>query len=281
MVQLRNGVSIPVIGLGTWKVTDREQMLKTVDSAYRCGYRLFDTAMAYANEMALGRAIRELGLPREELFIQDKLWTTCYGYEKAQEACKRSLKKLKLDYLDAFLIHWPVSAKQYENYPELGAETWRGMEQLYREGYVRAVGVCNFKRHHLEEMSRTASVLPFINQVECHPGMWDAGLTAYCSERAIRMEASSPLGNGRLLPNDELGLLAEKKGMTTAQLCLKWALQHGYIVLPKTVSEERMRENMQSGHFELSEDEMRLLDGMPFAGGLGLDSDEVINFEGF
>ena len=280
-VQLRNGVVIPSVGLGTWRITDREQLLETVDSAYQCGYRLFDTAMAYTNEMAFGRAVRELKLPREELFIQDKLWRTCYGYAEAQEACKRSLKKLKTDYLDAYLIHWPVPAKQCGNYRELNAETWRGLEQLYREGCVRAIGVCNFKQHHLEELSETASVLPFMNQVECHPGMWNPELTAYCKERGIQLEAGSPLGNGQLLSDERLCLMAEKKGVTAAQLCLKWALQHGYVVLPKTTNKERLRENIETKHFELSRDEMLILDGLPFLGGLGLDSDEVNNFEGF
>lgn len=280
-LRLRNGVCIPRVGMGTWRITDKEQMLQTVDSAYRCGYRLFDTAMAYANEIALGRALRELRLPREQLFIQDKLWNTCYGYEKAQEACKRSLKKLKLDYLDAYLIHWPVPAKQCENYRELNAETWRGLEQLYKEGCVRAIGVCNFKKHQLEELCSTAAVLPFIDQVECHPGMWNAELTAYCKEQGIQPEASSPLGNGGLLANERLCLLAGEKGISVAQLCLKWAVQHGYVAIPKTVREERMMENIRTEHFELSGREMRLLDEMPFLGGLGLDSDEVINFEGF
>lgn len=280
-VQLRNGISIPSIGLGTWKIIDKEQLLKAVSDAYKCGYQLFDTAMAYANEVALGRAFRELRLPREKLFIQDKLWNTCYGYEKAQEACKRSLKKLKTDYLDAYLIHWPVSAKQNDNWRELNAETWRGLEQLYKEGCVRAIGVCNFKKHHLEEVCKTAAVLPFINQVESHPGMWNAELTAYCKEQGIQMEASSPLGNGQILSNDKLCLLAEEKGITVAQLCLKWALQHGYVVIPKTIKEERMKENIQLDHFKLSGKEMQFLDDMPFSGGLGLDSDEVISFEGF
>lgn len=277
-VRLRNDVFLPDIGAGLWKITDKALLMEVVKNAYQCGYRLFDTAAAYSNEMALGKTLQELSL-RDKVILQDKLWTTCYGYENCQTACKRSLKKLKVEYLDVFLMHWPVSPKQYENWEEINAETWRGMEQLYKEGYVRAIGVCNFKISHLEALRKTAIVLPFINQIECHPGMLDTEMTQYCREQDIRLQASSPLGNGQILNDARILKLASENRITAAQLCLKWGLEHGYIVLPKTTDTERLRENFDSQHVSLSNETIQLLDNMPFCGGLAIDSDEVNNFD--
>lgn len=279
-VQLRNGLSIPSVGLGTWRITDKQEMYATINSAYEQGYRLFDTAAAYRNEMVFGKAVKELELPREELFIQDKLWNTCYGYEKAQEACKKSMRKLKIDYLDAYLIHWPASPGQYNNWCEINAETWRGMEKLYEEGYVRAIGVCNFKPHHLIELSKTAQIMPLINQIELHPGMLQSETVLFCREKGIQVEASSPLGNGQILTNEILGKIAKEKGISTAQLCLKWELKHGTIAIPKTTKASRLAENMKLFNYDLTEEEMQIIDGLAFCGGLGIDSDEVTDFEG-
>lgn len=278
-VRLRNEAFLPAIGAGLWKITEKELMRKVIESAYHCGYRLFDSAAAYSNELALGKAIQELQLPRDDIMIQDKLWTTCYGYENAQAACKRSLKKLKTEYLDVYLVHWPASARQYDNWEEINAETWRGMEQLYKEGYVRTIGVCNFKISHLEALLKTAIVPPFINQIECHPGMPNEEVTVYCREHAIQIQASSPLGNGRILNDAGLLKTASENGVTVAQLCLKWGLEHGYIVLPKTTDSARMKENFDSQYISLSKDMMQLLDKLPFCGGLAIDSDEVNNFD--
>lgn len=277
--RLRNDVFLPVIGAGLWKITDRQLMVEVVKNAWQCGYRLFDTASAYSNELALGKAVSELGLPREQIIIQDKLWTTCYGYENAQAACRHSLKKLKTDYLDVYLMHWPAPSKLYDNWEEINAETWRGMEQLYKEGYVRAIGVCNFKISHLEALGKTAAVHPLINQIEGHPGMPNKEITEYCRKKEIRIQASSPLGNGQILNNAELLRIAAESGFTAAQLCLKWSLEHGYIILPKTTSPERMRENFCSWQLNLDKDIMHLLDNLPFCGGLAIDSDEVNKFD--
>lgn len=279
-VQLKNNLAIPSIGLGTWKITDKQQMLMTIESAFINGYRLFDTAAAYMNEMALGKALKELQIPREELIIQDKLWNTCYGYEEAQEACKRSLRKLKTDYLDVYLIHWPATAKQYDNWQEINAETWRGLETLYKEGYIRALGVCNFKPYHLSELCKMSEIVPHINQIEFHPGMLQTETVTYCKENEIQIEASSPLGNGQILKHNTLCQMAEEKGVTVAKLCLKWGLQHGTVVIPKTTRIERLIENIQLGDFELSDDEMSIIDQIPYCGGLGIDADEVISFDG-
>lgn len=279
-VQLRNEVFLPIIGAGTWKITDKQQMQEVIKNAWECGYRLFDCAAAYSNEIALGKAFSELKLPRDKIVVQDKLWNTCYGYENAQMACKRSLKKLKLEYLDVYLIHWPASSKQYVNWEEINAETWRGLEQLYKEGYVRAIGVCNFNRSHLESLSKTASIYPFINQIECHPGMLNRDVTEYCLRQGIQIQASSPLGNGQILNDPELQRIADQNGITVAQLCLKWGTEHGYIVLPKTTKRERLQENICIENVFLSRETMRILDDMPFCGGLAVDSEEVGSFGG-
>lgn len=279
-VQLRNDVLLPMIGAGTWKITDREQMRDVVRAAYQCGYRLFDSAAAYCNEMVLGKALAELQLPRDEIIMQDKLWNTCYGYENAQTACKRSLKKLKTEYLDVYLIHWPASSRQYDNWEEINAETWRGMEQLYKDGLVRAIGVCNFKIIHLEALNKTATILPFINQIECHPGMPNKEIAEYCAQRKIQLQASSPLGNGQILGNESLLKIAGESGITVAQLCLKWGIERGYIVLPKTVTPERLRENIDSEKISLNAEAMHILDNMPFCGGLAIDSEEAGDLNG-
>ena len=279
-VQLNNGVCIPAVGLGTWKITDKQEMYGTIENAYKCGYRLFDTAAAYGNEIALGKALKELQLPREELVIQDKLWTTCYGFLEAQEACKRTLRKLKLEFLDVYLIHWPASPQLYENWRMINAETWRGLEKLYTDGYVRAIGVSNFKSHHLEELLKTAEILPHINQIEFHPGMRQGETTTYCQDKGIQLEASSPLGNGQVLANGVLCEMAESKGVSSAALCLKWELKHGAVVIPKTTKENRLKENIQLDDFDLTEDEMEIIDRLSFCGGLGIDPDEVTKFDG-
>ena len=199
--RLSNRVEMPVFGLGTWKVVDRNKVSFLVHKAFEEGYRLFDTAAAYSNETAIGRVIDTMTGRRGEIFLSDKVWNTYRGYDKVKEACKRSLKKLKTDYLDLYLIHWPASVKLYNNWAEINADSWRGMESLYQEGLVRAIGVCNYKVHHLEELKKTAQILPMVNQFEFHPGLKQDELVTYCRNNEIAVEASSPLGNGEILNN--------------------------------------------------------------------------------
>ena len=279
MNKTKKKLNIPDIGLGTWKITDRQEVYLIIENAYKCGYRLFDTAAAYMNEMAIGKALKDIRIPREELFIQDKLWNTCYGYEEAQNACKKSLRKLKLDYLDLYMIHWPATAKQYSDWHEINSETWRGLEKLYKEGIVRGIGVCNFKTHHLIELCKTAEILPSVNQLEFHPGMLQNETVSYCKEAGIQVEASSPLGNGQILKNEVLCEIARSKGVSTARICLRWGLQHGAIVIPKTTDVVRLKENFQIYNFNLSDSEMKVMDELSFCGGLGIDSDEVTSFD--
>ena len=277
-VTLRNHIQLPVVGLGTWQITDRALMAEVVGEAYGAGYRLVDTAAAYSNEIALAKAIAIDELPREELLLSDKVWNTSRGYEAVQEACKRSLKKLKTEYLDLYLIHWPASMKLYPNWEEINADTWRGMEALYEQGLVRAIGVCNFKEHHLEALKKSANVMPFINQVELHPGMPQTELLHYCQQEGIVVEASSPLGNGQILANEVITAIAEAHQVTPAQVCLRWALQKGAVIITKSTKADRLRSNMDVFGFDLAEEEMKQIDGIPYCGGIGIDPDEVEEF---
>ncbi len=277
-IKLRNGNELPIIGLGTWQITDRDLMSEIIGTAYKEGYRLIDSAAAYSNEIALSKAIATNGIPREDFILSDKVWNTSRGYDAVQEACKKSLKKLKTDYLDVYLIHWPASMKLYDNWSEINAETWRGMEKLYKDGLVKNIGVCNFKIHHLEELKKTAEVMPFINQVELHPGFRQKELIDYCEKERIVVEASSPLGNGQILENEVLNRLAIQKNVSVSQICLKWEIQKGLIVIPKTSKIERLHGNIDVFEFVLSEDEMKEIDNIPYCGGIGIDPDEVVEF---
>lgn len=270
--------TMPRIGMGTWQIKDREIIKNLIKNAYEIGYCLIDTAAAYSNERAIGRAVAEFGIPRDELLLSDKVWNTYRGYDKVREACKNSLKKLKTDYLDLYLIHWPASPRLYPDWVSINAETWRGMESLYQEGVVRAIGVCNFKVHHLEELEKSAEIMPMVNQVECHPGMSQEKLVDYCREKGIMIEASSPLGNGQILENEILRNIAREMGRSTAQICLRWGIQRGMSVIPKTTNPERLLENYRVFDFELSDGEMSLINDIPYCGGIGIDSDEVIEF---
>lgn len=277
-IKLRNGIEIPRVGIGTWQLTDRELLKQIVAKAYEEGYRLIDTAAAYSNEISLSKVIAEVGISRNELIITDKVWNTSRGYEAVQDACKRSLKKLKTDYIDLYLIHWPASMKMYADWKEINAETWRGMEALLKAGLVRAIGVCNFKTHHLEALSKAAEVMPLVNQIEYHPGMNQEDIYDYCVRNEIQIEAYSPLGNGQIMNNRLLRDIASRKGKTVAQICLRWEVQKNVVMIPRTSKIERLKENLDIFGFELTDDEMRLIDAIPYCGGLGIDPDGVLEF---
>lgn len=280
--KLSNGNAIPKVALGTWQITDRETLLSVLDNAFKTGYSFIDTAAAYCNELSIGKSLLSLEIPRDKFFLSSKVWNTNRGYEQVQEACKNSLKKLKTDYLDSYLIHWPASPKLHEDWEELNAETWRGMEQLYKDGLVRAIGVCNFKMHHFEALKKSCSILPMILQTEFHPGMNSKELSeliSWCKNSKIVLEASSPLGNGQILQNEVIKEIAVQKQKSTAQICLRYALQKGFVIIPKSVNPERLKENISVFDFSLSEEEMKKLDELPFCGGLNLDPDEVTQFE--
>lgn len=252
--KLANGVEMPCLGLGTWKSHDGEEVQNSVISAIKEGYRHIDTAAIYRNELGVGKGIAANGTSREKLFLTSKVWNPDQGYEETLKAFNQSLKKLKTDYLDLYLIHWPVKGKY--------CKTWEVLEKIYDEGRVRAIGVSNFMQHHLEKLLETARILPMVNQIEFHPRLSQPDLVKFCQDRNIQVEAWSPIMKGKVNDIYELIEIGRDYGKTAAQVTLRWALQKGIVVIPKSVKVERIRENSQIFDFELKEDEMVLIDSL-------------------
>jgi diketogulonate reductase-like aldo/keto reductase len=245
---LANGVEMPYLGLGVYKMEDHEEALNAMDTALKLGYRAIDTASLYNNEREVGEAIRASGIPREEIFVTTKVWNNDQGYDETLRAFETSLKKLGLDYVDLYLTHWPVEDKFID--------TYRAIERLYEEKLIRVPGVSNHHQHHLEKIFAKANVKPMVNQVECHPYLQQDELRAFCHEHEIAVTAWSPIGKGRLLNDNTLVKLAEKYGKTPAQIVLRWHYQNDTITIPKSVTPSRIAENMQIFDFELSNEDM-------------------------
>lgn len=274
---LANDVQIPCIGFGTWQTPDGETAINSVKAALKAGYRHIDTAACYGNEASVGQAIKESGVPREEIFVTSKVWNTERGYEKTLAAFETTMAKLDLDYVDLYLIHWPAAANQFENWKEINAQTWRALEELYIKGKVKAIGVSNFLPHHLEALLEGAKVVPMVNQIEYHPGFMQAESVAFCKAHNILVEAWSPLGTGNVLNNETLIMMAQKYSKTVAQICIRWVLQHEILPLPKSITESRIIENTEVFDFEIKEEDMAIIDDIPFCGGAGINPD-AINF---
>ena len=272
---LANDVQIPCIGFGTWQTPDGEIAINSVKAALKAGYRHIDTAACYGNEASVGQAIKESGVPREEIFVTSKVWNTERGYEKTLAAFETTMAKLDLDYVDLYLIHWPAAANQFENWKEINAQTWRALEELYIKGKVKAIGVSNFLPHHLEALLEGAKVVPMVNQIEYHPGFMQAESVAFCKAHNILVEAWSPLGTGNVLNNETLIMMAQKYSKTVAQICIRWVLQHGLLPLPKSITESRIIENTEVFDFELKEEDMAIIDAIPFCGGAGINPDAI------
>ncbi|MGM9929769.1 MAG: aldo/keto reductase [Bacillus sp. (in: firmicutes)] len=253
-VTLHNGVKMPGFGLGVYKAENGEEVVSAIKSAVAAGYRAIDTAAIYHNEEGVGRAIKECGVPREELFITTKVWNSDQGYESTLAAFEESLKKLDLDYVDLYLIHWPV--------PNQYIETWKALEKLYHDGKVRAIGVSNFHQHHLEDIMKAAEIKPMVNQVELHPFLSQEELRAYCQSQNIAVTAWSPLARGKFFDNPVLQEIAAKHNKSAAQVILRWDVQHNIITIPKSVNAKRIKENADIFDFELSAEEMKAIDKM-------------------
>ena len=266
---LNNGVEMPWFGLGVFKVEEGPELVEAVKSAIKAGYRSIDTAAIYGNEKAVGEGIRAgieaTGIAREELFITSKVWNADQGYETTIAAYEESLKKLGLDYLDLYLVHWPSEGKY--------KDTWRALETLYKEKRVRAIGVSNFQVHHLQDVMKDAEIKPMINQVEYHPRLTQKEVQAFCKEQGIQMEAWSPLMQGQLLDNETLQEIAEKHGKTTAQVILRWDLQNGVITIPKSTKEHRIIANADVFNFELTKEDMEKIDALNQNHRVGPDPD--------
>ncbi|OAS16665.1 aldo/keto reductase [Paenibacillus oryzisoli] len=255
---LHNGVTMPYLGLGVFKVEDGPEVVQAVKAALQLGYRSIDTAAIYGNESSVGQGIREgmaeQGLTRDQLFVTSKVWNADLGYESTIAAYEASLEKLGLNYLDLYLIHWPVQGKY--------VEAWRALETLYQEGRVKAIGVSNFQIHHLEDVMGTASIKPMVNQVELHPLLAQTDLHDFCKTHGIQLEAWSPLMQGQLLDNPTLKGIAERHGKSIAQVILRWDLERGIVTIPKSTKEHRILENGSIFDFELSADDMAAINAM-------------------
>ncbi len=253
-VSLNNGVRMPIFGLGVYRSPPGAPTKQAVLDALELGYRLVDTAAAYGNEADVGEAIAESGLRREELFVTTKLWNDDHGHDQALRAFERSRKKLKLDYVDLYLIHWPVEG--------LREESWRALEDLLEDEQVRAIGVSNFTVRHLERLLERANVVPAINQVEFHPFLYQRELLEFCRSQEIQLEAYSPLTKGMRFDEPKLRAIAEAHGKSPAQILIRWCLDHDVVVIPKSVHRRRIEENSQVFDFALTPAELGALDAL-------------------
>jgi diketogulonate reductase-like aldo/keto reductase len=262
---LNNGVKMPWLGLGVWKVEEGNEVITSVKSAIAAGYRSIDTAAAYGNEEGVGQAIRECGVQREELFITTKLWNKNQGYESTLKAFDESLEKLGLDYLDLYLIHWPVKGKY--------RDTWKAFLKLYEGGKVKSIGVSNFQIHHLNDIMADGDVVPAVNQVEYHPRLTQKPLLDFCKKQGIQLEAWSPLMQGKLLDQPDLVKIAEKHQKSVSQIILRWDLQQGVVTIPKSVKEHRIIENADIFDFALTDEDRVSIDRLNQDQRVGPDPD--------
>lgn len=264
---LHNGVKMPWVGLGVFKVENGEEVINAVKAALKTGYRSIDTAAIYQNEEGVGQAIKESGISREELFVTTKVWNSEQGYESTLHAFDESLHKLGLDYLDLYLVHWPVVGKY--------KETWKALETLYKNGRVRAIGVSNFKVHHLKDILADCEIKPMVNQVEFHPLLTQIELRQFCKESNIQLEAWSPLMQGQLLNHELIVKMGQKYNKTPAQIILRWDIQSEVITIPKSVKEQRIIENAQIFDFELDPVDMEQINGLNLDKRIGPDPDHI------
>ncbi|RMZ59860.1 aldo/keto reductase [Chryseobacterium nematophagum] len=262
---LNDGNKIPLVGFGTYKSTE-EEGIQSITDALKLGYRLIDSATIYENEEVVGRAIKKSGVPREEIVLTTKLWRTNLGYKEAKIAFEESLKKLDLQYVDLYLIHWPANAKNYDNWQKANSDSWRAMEELVEEGKIKSIGVSNFWQEHLEALSQTSKIVPAVNQIEFHPGYWQPELTEYCKKQGIVVESWSPLARGKVFGNELLQGIAKKHNRSVSQICLRWVIQHDVVVIPKSNTFQRIQENINIFDFELSEEEMKQINQLPEMG---------------
>lgn len=245
---------MPMLGLGVYKSAPGEETQNAIKWGLDTGYRHIDTAQFYQNETDVGIAVRASGIPREQIFITTKLQISDFGYEETLSSFEQSLDRLGIDYIDLFLLHWPVVGKRQDS--------WRALEEIVKSGRCRAIGVSNFTIEHLEELQKNAKIVPAVNQVEFHPFLFQRELLQYCRQNEIQLEAYSPLTRGMKLTHPTLTQIAERYGKTTAQVLIRWCLQHNVVVIPKSVQKDRIQANARVFDFELSQDDMATLNGL-------------------
>ncbi len=264
-LRLNDGHEVPLLGFGTYKATEQEG-IASVENALANGYRLIDTAAKYENEEQVGKGMILSGIPRADIIVTTKLWRENLGYAETKQAFAQSLQNLGLAYIDIYLIHWPANAKNYADWKQANADAWRAMEELQAEGKIKTIGVSNFWPEHLDALLETATVVPAINQIEFHPGYWQPEVLSYCREKGIAIESWSPLARGKVFGNPVLEAIAARHGKTVSQICLRWVIQHGVIVIPKSTSLARIVENSAIFDFELAATEMEEINTLPEMG---------------
>lgn len=253
-VILNNGVSMPRLGLGTYEAKTGGEVEQAVRWALDLGYRSIDTASVYKNEEGVGRGLRESGVPREDIFLTTKVWNDEQGEKETRRALERSLKRLGTEYVDLYLVHWPISEKMQS--------TWKAMEAIQKDGLAKAIGVSNFLVDHLERLLSFAEIVPAVNQIEFHPHLQQPDLVEYCRRKEIQVEAWSPLMKGRVSKVPELKAIGEKHGKSAAQVTLRWELQQDIVTIPKSARRERIEENADVIDFGLDEEDMQTINGL-------------------
>ncbi len=256
---LNDGITIPKLGFGTWQSKNGEEAYQAVKTALQVGYRHIDTAAVYGNEESVGRAIKDSGIDRKEIFVTTKLWNDAGTYQEAQEAIDTSLEKLGLDFVDLYLIHWPNPVAFRENWEERNRSVWKAMEDAVAAGKIRSIGVSNFLPHHLESLLKTAKLKPSVNQIRLSPGIYQKEVVDYCRQHSILIEAWSPFGQGDAFKHPVLKEMAEKYQVSVAKLVLTWSLQQGFLPLPKSVTPKRIESNFDAFGLTLSEEDMEKL----------------------
>ncbi|MGF6907179.1 aldo/keto reductase [Fusobacterium sp. PH5-44] len=259
---LYNNINIPSIGFGTWKIPDGILAYNAVRSAIDIGYTHIDTAHIYQNEESIGMAIKDSGVPRESIFITTKLWNTEHSFDQALKGFYKSLQKLKLDYIDLYLIHWPNPKELRDKFESTIINTWNALEKLYKSQVIRAIGVSNFLPHHLSVLKDNTEILPMVNQIRLFPGSQNFKTIEYCKKENILLEGYSPFGGGEIFISPELSELSHKYNKTIGQICIRWSLQMGFLPLPKTINPERMKENIDVFDFFLSKEDIKKLKGI-------------------
>ncbi|WP_277673902.1 aldo/keto reductase [Piscibacillus halophilus] len=265
-VKLNNGIEMPGFGLGVYKAEEGQEVVEAVRTAVDHGYRLVDTASFYGNERGVGEGIRESSVSRDDIFVTTKVWNDEQGYDETLRAFERSLDRLGYDYLDLYLIHWPVK--------EHFLQTWKAMERLYEEGVIKAIGVSNFNVHHLQRLFTHANVKPTVNQIEYHPHLTQKVVKAFCEKEDIKMEAWSPMKRGELFDDETITDIAQRHGKTPAQVILRWDIQHNVITIPKSVTPSRIKDNADIFDFSLSQEEMEKIDQLNRDERRGMNPDE-------
>ncbi|QWT17415.1 aldo/keto reductase [Collinsella sp. zg1085] len=259
---LANGVQIPCLGFGTYMVPPDGEGLASITSALKLGFRHIDTAAAYGNEAIVAQALEDVGLARSDVFITSKLRNPDQGYESTFAAFERSCAALKTDYLDLYLIHWPRDPDRPDAWKNRIVETWSAFEELYQAGRIRAIGVSNFLVHHMEVLKAQANILPMVNQIELNPSYQQREIVRWCEQHGVQLEAWAPLGRSRLMHNPEICALAARYGKDPGQICVRYALQKGFVTMPKSSKLERIKSNAQVFDFELSIDDLAMLDAL-------------------